>query len=301
MSERFKLYFDGSVHIMDDRPCKATSFAHVVDLHLPAPSKQNWPTRYRQAIEWWNTAMAQPDKILPEILDEICDANVDFVFFGGDNLDYYNLESARHILKLCRERGLRAYFQLGNHDSESLEQRFITHQYDHRTNSANAKRLCDLWAMPNLYYSFTLGGVRFLALNMIYQQTADGWSAHIDDQQIAWFFQQINFDGPLVIFCHYPFNRPTLEHRLRALWNGHLACIAEDANGRSLLNKIKSSSNILALFAGHAHIGSEDNIGDSWQFITTAAHSGKWRHVRIDSKPPPKSFRVPGLPCVSPS
>ena len=138
-------------------------------------------------------------------------------------------------------------------------------------------------------------GVRFVVLDMIYQKASNGgWMALVDDEQTDWFLDQINFEGPIFIYYHYPFNRPTLEHRLRAVWNGILACAAEDTNGRRILRAIETAPNILATFAGHTHFCSEDPIGQSWQFTTAGAHMGQWRYVKIHNTEPPKSLNVPG-------
>jgi hypothetical protein len=115
--------------------------------------------------------------------------------------------------------------------------------------------------------------------------------------QTQWFLNQLRYEGPLMIFHHIPFNRPTLEPRLRTVWNG-APCVAEDDNGKRIVGAIEACPNILGTFTGHAHIRSEDALGQTSQFTTAPASDGHWRFVKVSNTTPPGSLRAPGLPDV---
>ena len=293
----FKLYCDGNVQFLDRRVDRPIAFAHVTDLHLPGMPPSRWPADYRQAITWWNTDMGRPQRIFGRLLDRIAASQVDFVFFGGDLLDYYHQATADHLLELCRKHRLQAFFQIGNHDTESLEVRFVTHQFDAAGHAASARRLCTQWGMPDLDYTFQIGGVNFIVLGIEYRRGPSGPRGYLHRAQVDWLLSQLQFDGPIVMFHHIPFGLPTLAPRLSKVL-GTLASVAEDEPGRRAARAIMENPNVLGTFTGHAHMRSEDPFGRTWQFMTGPAHAGRWRYVRIGPATPPKSLAVAGEPVV---
>ncbi len=296
--KRFRLYADGAVQFVDCRVQHPLSFAYVADLHLPPIHSDRWPARYRQAIEWWNVDSRDPHSAFEHLLDEICARSVDFVFFGGDILDYYDAETAAHVAEMCRRRGITAYFQIGNHDWEDAYTRYVSHAYTAAIRQENAGKLAEQWGMPDRFYSFDVAGIRFVALDTLYAADAEGWSGAIDDRQADWFCERTTHNGPIVVFHHVPFNRPTLEYRLRAIWRGMLACIKEDAIGQRVRIALESNANILGTFVAHAHLRSEDPLGQTCQFMTSAGCYRQWRYVRIANREPPKSLVAAGEPMV---
>lgn len=298
-AQRVTRYYPyGSVQFADPRMSTPISFAHVTDLHLtPAPIDDSQKP-YKSAIEWWELTFNHPHQVLPKLFAEIRAAGVDFVFFGGDNIDCYQPQIADRIVELAREYGLKLYFQSGNHDWESMHIRYVTHDHDVALRAATLQKLCRHWNMPAPYYAFELKGCRFIVLDPPYMKSGDSMSGFFGDEQTEWFLSQLRYDGPIVIFHHIPFNRPTLEFRLRSVWGGKVACVAEDPNGRRIVHAIETSPNILGTFTGHAHIRSEDPLGQTCQFMTAPASDGQWRHVKIGSETPPKSLRVAGTPDV---
>ena len=298
MSPTFKLYCDGCVQFVDARVARPVTFAHVTDLHLPGVPREDWPARYRHAIDWWNVEMGRPDRIVGDLLDRVGQAGVDFVFFGGDMLDYYHAGAAEHLIELCRQRGLRAHFQLGNHDYEDEYLRFVTHEFDDESFALNAGKLCEHWQMPGLNYTFDVGGVRFVSFTVEYKRVASSMGGVVTTAQADWLDEQLQFDGPIVIFHHIPFALPTIVPRLTQYWSGKLACIVQDDQGRHIHGAIAENPNVLGTFTGHAHMRSEDPFGNTWQFMTDAAHLGRWRYIRIAGERPPKSLNIAGEPTV---
>ena len=68
--------------------------------------------------------------------------------------------------------------------------------------------------------------------------------------------------------------------------------------GRRVAGAIENCPNVLGTFTGHSHLASEDRLGQTWQFMTAAAHLGRWRYVKIHNVQPPKSLAVEGEPVV---
>jgi len=292
MEYKFRLYDGGAVQFVDPRTTQPVSFAHVADLHLPPDPPDVWPRRYRRAIEWWDIEQERPNAMLPGLLDEIQAAGVDFVFFGGDILDYYHPETADRVVRLCEDRGLEAHFQIGNHDWETEHIRYVTNDLEPEVRAERSAKVAQHWNMPGLYYSFEKAGVRFIALDTPYERTSGRWMGLFDDTQVDWFTGQLAYDGPVIVFHHIPFNLPSLEHRQLAFLRG-LAGVAEDDNGLRVRNAIETCPNILGTFTGHLHMRSEDPIGGTWQFMAETGVHRCWRYVKIHNTDPPKSLRVP--------
>ena len=293
MDRKFTMYDGGALQFVDPRTPSPVSFAHVADLHLPPDPPDLWPKRYRRAIEWWDIEQKRPNAMLPGMLDEIQAQGVDFVFFGGDILDYYHPETADRVVRLCQERGLEAHFQIGNHDWETEHIRYVTNDLEPQVRAERSAKVAQHWNMPGLYYSFDKAGVRFIALDTPYERSQGVWAGLFDDAQADRLGGQLDCDQPIVVFHHVPFNTPSLEPHVRAFWQGSLACVAENDKGLRVKHAIENCPNILGTFVGHAHLRSEDPIGGTWQFMAEAGIHRWWRYVKISNTDPPKSLRVP--------
>jgi len=293
------LYPSGDVHFTDDRLIAGVRFAHITDLHLQPVNEKDRPAEYRHGIEWWEKDFAYPLKILPGLLDEVRDAGVDFVFFGGDTLDVYDAATADYVVQLCSQRGLECHFQMGNHDMEDMHTRYVTHACDAQARASGVARLKEHWDMPHRYYSFDRGGVRFIALDVQYGPTGSGNAGYFDDEQVQWLPAQLDFPGPIVIFHHVPFNLPTLTERMRLIWHGGEAWIAEDPNTRAVIDSLTACPNVFATFTGHTHMRSEDRLSEHChQFMTGPGGYGHWRRIIISPLPAPKSLRIGGTPVI---
>ena len=298
MPPTLRSYPTGEVHFTDARVTTPVSFAHITDLHLPPCRRESWPARFAHAIGWWDDEFEHPNEVLPGLLDTVKAAGVDFVLMGGDNLDVYDSETADRIVQLCHERDLACHYSFGNHDFESYDIRYITHENVPAVRQANGDRLRAHWSMPHRYHAFELGGVRFVVLDTPYERVEGGLGGSFDGEQVDWLEDQLRHDGPIVLFHHIPFKVPANEDRLLLAWNGVKGWVAENEQSERVMAAIAGCPNVLGTFAGHSHIRSEELIGDKWQFVTAGGCQGAWRHVRICAAPPPKSLRAEGLPTV---
>ena len=279
----FSLSYDGDVQFMDARVARPISFAHVADLHLPPHPPDAWPPEYRQAIDRWDTEFGHPHQVLPGLLDDVCARGVDFIFFGGDILDVYHSETARLVVEQCRRRNVPACFQIGNHDWQDEHIRYVTHEWDAEVRAAQCEKLSGDWNMPGLHYSFEREGVRFIALDIPYVKRDGRYEGVFDTAQTDWFINRLDYDGPIIVFCHVPFNCPTFAYRLRAVWRDAWGCIAEDENGLRIRSAIGGCPNVLGTFTAHTHFRSEDPLGHTCQFMAPPGHNGRWRYVKITS------------------
>jgi predicted MPP superfamily phosphohydrolase len=291
-----RIYPYGSLFITDPRVKAPVTFAHVTDLHL-TPALRSHSLEIRHAIAWWDLTFNRPHRVLPELLRQIKEQDVDFVFFGGDNIDCYDESAADRIVELTAKHRLKPYFHAGNHDWESPEMRYVRHtgSYDASVRDAALRKLCAGWSMPKPYYSFETKGIRFIVLDPPYMKRDGKYAGFFEDEQAQWCLGQLQFDGPIVIVHHIPFNCQTLQERMLKIVGGP-ACVAGDPAGTKILSGIERCPNVLGTFTGHLHFRSEDRLGQSFQFMTAPASDLQWRYVKISSDPAPMSLRAPGRP-----
>ncbi len=298
MPKDFRLYMSGQVHFHDIRVTTPIRFAHITDLHLPPVDRSSRPAQYAHAVDWWDREFGHPHEKLAPMLDDAKDHGVDFVLMGGDNIDVYDARTADHIVELCQQRNLTCYFSFGNHDFESYEIRYVTHDHVPKVRDENGRRLMAHWSMTDRYYSFEVGPVRFIVLDSVYRIVEGGLAGFYDAAQVNWLEDQLRHDGPIIVFYHIPFRTAANEDRLQLVWNGVRGWAAEDEQGRRVMAAIDACPNVLGGFAGHTHTRSEDRLGRTWQFVTAAGNQGAWRFVQISDQPPPKSLRAAGRPAV---
>lgn len=135
------------------------------------------------------------------------------------------------------------------------------------------------------YYSFTRGGVHFVALNTV--DIAGQWYyGHVDSTQLAWLRQDIAAipaDMPVVTFNHIPFymtadqvngydDEPPAPTLITV--NGKAQFRHAVSNAADVLAILGSSRPVLAL-GGHVHFAETiERAGETVRFATTAATVG---------------------------
>ena len=327
-SSQFQLSPDGDVQLMDARVTDPVAFAHITDLHWPPPPA-NWDevNREYQAISCSGglrpvqTPLRQLQEELGAMLDEIQARGADFVLFGGDNIDCYHPQTARLLLTACQERGLRAYFVMGNHDwdeeypptvngfaptgdARDCVHRLITQKYDVELRNRRVHKLMiEDWQMPGLYYAFECKGIRFIILDPFHippkHHPAEPWDGHrmasfYDEEQVDWLIKQLEGDGPIIVAQHVPFNpvtptyQPEAWVRLGYAWGG---CIFPfDDQSRRVRLALENCPNLLGIIVGHKHFRADDPLGNTWQFMTELSGENVYRYVNITSTPSPESL-----------
>ena len=299
----FQIYNVGGaseVLLQDPRVVADIGIAYLTDLHL-SPGRAAAGSRYGSAADWWDRAFGRPAGMLQRLLGEIADAGVELVVFGGDNLDFYDADLARELEEMCAARHLRSCFVFGNHDWESAQSRFETHDVDAPEREQNRAALASIWHMTPPVQAVDMGGIRILLLDMRYQHDVD-LHAVVEAHALSQLRELLASGQPTLVFHHYPFALPSLQHRLRAVWRGVLACARIETN-ETAFELISTCPDVLATFSGHAHINSEDPIAAEdgpWQFATGAGVDGIWRYIRVSSGEVPKSLRTAGTPAVEP-
>ena len=300
---------------MDARVTDPVAFAHITDLHWPPPAadwdevnSEHQTSSCQGVMRNVQTPLRQLQKELAAMVDEIQARGADFVLFGGDNVDCYHPQAARLMLTVCQERGLPAYFVMGNHDWDEeyprgdvkdklCLHRVITRKYDRELRSRRVRKLMiEDWQMPGPYYSFECKGVRFVILDPWHIPLTEPWDGHIysfyDEEQVNWLIKQLEYDGPIIVAQHVPFNPLTPTYQPE-VWVGLGGTVYEDDQGRRVRLALENW-NILGIIVGHKHIlmTREDPLGNTWQFMTepSGENGYRYRYFNITSAPSPGSL-----------
>ena len=149
------------------------------------------------------------------------------------------------IRQMLRNCGLPLYGVLGNHDMDSCDKRTA----------------CLYWGMPGPHYTFTMGGVRFLALDSQYIRTQEGLmdfaycnyknanqysgaEVHIiPDDQLQWLEETVMASAePCVLLSHASIGDELLHVRNnREIWE--------------IISRVnRDKRRVIAAFNGHNHV-----------------------------------------------
>jgi len=279
------------------------TFIHVTDVH--ACNLTGYHTFFVEKRQHFGNNI----RTFPEFLKTIPDKyDADFVIVTGDNIDYYEAETAKGDIldtqveqysNLIDQSKIPVYLTLGNHDIASYR---INPGPVVGNNQLDAERARATW-MRNLpcfkegtYYShvFEIDTVtfRFIFLDNSYYSTeeiSDGALPFtVDQYQLRWLDAELKASPSdvEVIFMHQPLpnGKPTDSKILTE----PLSTYSVKAKTFSLLNVLEKNSSTRILFAGHKHINLINRYiltdGENLTQIMTAAFgygTTNWRVVKL--------------------
>lgn len=226
------------------------TFAYFTDVHLNKDNRGNGDDGLRMALA---DAKAK---------------NVDFIIFGGDNVDSDALGSAEQTADSLHTRfknivassGIPTYFTIGNHDRYYLN------------NGAVDSLGFNLFEkhFGKTYQSFTHNDVHFILLNSLYPCAEGPYS--IDAQQMEWLktdLEQTGAETPVVVSIHVPMLSlyyPVVEGNFKGF-----DMIYNTKDVFEVLNKY----NVKLILQGHQHIYEQIQERNRW-FVTAGAISAYW-------------------------
>lgn len=225
------------------------SFAFFTDVHLLRENDRNSHNGFKIA------------------LDDVLNRNVDFILFGGDNIDAYNLkESGADSLynwfkREVDKRDIKAYYTIGNHDAS-----YIPNNVE---NDPNSFKLHEKY-FNDLYFSFDYKDIHFIILNSIVRDSEHKFC--VGEEQRIWLendLKKIGTKAPVVISIHVPIQSlyyPAVEGRIIAT-----DMISDFKKVWDILDKY----NVKIILQGHQHLYEELFVKDM-QFLTGGAVCGNW-------------------------
>ncbi len=202
---------------------------------------------------------------LSECVDLMKTERVDFLIELGDFKDQdkppvekNTLSYLQMVEKTFRKFNGPTYHVLGNHDMDSISKR----QFLKRVNNTNIDS-------GRSYYSFDLNGLHFVVLDANFKTDGtdydhgnfDWTDANIPPKELLWLRQDLaSTPGPVIVFIHQ-------------LLDGKGSVYVK--NAVQVRQILETSGKVLAVFQGHHHSGSYNNIAAIHYYTLKALVEGQ--------------------------
>ncbi|MHC5145353.1 MAG: metallophosphoesterase family protein, partial [Planctomycetota bacterium] len=240
--------------------------AHMTDIHLN--EERNAERGFQAALEHIHN-LDDPPELIVTGGDLIMDALDKDAQAAHAQWDLFDAVLSRHCqipVKHC----------LGNHDGWGLYLDESSRKGEDPSMDMAIERL----GLPGRYYSYEVGGWKFIHLDSTRMQTQKkSYLAKLDDEQYEWLNQQLaSSDGrPVVIISHIPIVSATVFLYEDTAKETELivpgACMHLDSGG--LLGMFKDRPNVKLALSGHMHLIDRVDIRQT-SFICDGAVSGSW-------------------------
>ncbi|PZX46510.1 metallophosphoesterase family protein [Algoriphagus chordae] len=268
---------------------------HIADTHLFTDDErgiayQEYSNRmakaYNQTTHFQTGIKTNPEESFEQTLAFAKEVNADAIILNGDIFSFPSEAAIEWVLSKIKETGIPYIYSAGNHDwhyegmegsMESLRDSWIE------------KRLLPLYQGNNpLMSAYDIKGIRFLAIdNSTYQ---------INEQQLAFFREQVASEMPLVLLVHIPMYAPgkmiyfgcgnpnwgaatdrNFEIERRPKW-------PESGHTKTTFNfhkEVFNAPNLLGVFAGHTHQNSVELINGKPQVVSDDNASGGYLDINF--------------------
>jgi DNA repair exonuclease SbcCD nuclease subunit len=268
---------------------------HIADTHLFKDDERGIPYQeysnrmakaYNQTTHFQTRIITNPEEAFEQALAFAKEVNADVITLIGDIFSFPSEAAIEWVQSKLKDTGIPFIYTAGNHDwhyegmegtMESLRDTWIEN------------RLLPLYQGNHpLMAAYDIKGIRFLAIdNSTYQ---------INEEQLAFFIEQVASGKPLVLLVHIPMYAPgkkisfgcgnpnwgaatdqnfKLERRPKWPESGHT---------QTTLNfhkEVFNAPNLLGIFAGHIHRNSIEIIKGKPQIVTDDNASGGYLDINF--------------------
>jgi len=212
-------------------PPKPLKFVIIADAHIGSAQQRKPPTRYperaRSLLRW--VVSKTNTEITPDFVVQLGDV----IEAADAEDDEDNLSTAADIL---RELQAPVYHAIGNHEQTHLP----------------PQKVCTILKVHRAFYSFQSGG--FHCLVLFSEKNGDEWS--ISKDQLKWLEQELAaVDRRALVFSHFPLVDAVLDDTAEE------ASLVQLENRAEVRNLLVQSGKVRAVFSGHWHKNSFEEIG----------------------------------------
>lgn len=272
---------------------ESVKVVHIADTHLFKDDDRGIPYQayssrmakaYNQTMHFKTQATTHPEEAFEQALAFAKEENADLITLVGDIFSFPSEAAIEWVQSKLKATGIPYLYIAGNHDwhyegmegtLESLRDTWIE------------KRLLPLYQGNHpLMAAYDIKGIRFLAIdNSTYQ---------INEEQLAFFTEQVASGLPLVLLVHIPMYAPgkkisfgcghpkwgaatdrnfDIEKRPKWPGNGHTQTTFK------FHKQVFSAPNLLGIFAGHIHQNSMEMIKGKPQLVSDDNASGAYLNI----------------------
>lgn len=268
---------------------------HMADTHLFKDDERGIPYQefsnrmakaYNQTVHFKTRLNTNPEEAFEQTLAFAKEVKADVITLIGDIFSFPSEAAIEWVLSKLKNTGIPYIYTAGNHDwhyeglegsLESLRDKWVE------------KRLLPLYQGNHpLMAAYDIKGIRFLAIdNSTYQ---------INEEQLAFFEEQVSSGIPLVLLVHIPMYAPgkginfgcgnpnwgaasdhNFEIERRPKW-------PEGGHTQTTFNfhkKVFSAVNLLGIFTGHVHRNSIEMISGKPQIVADDNASGGYLDINF--------------------
>lgn len=268
---------------------------HIADTHLFKDDARGIPFQefsgrmakaYNETTHFQTGEKTNPEETFVETLKLAKEARADLIALVGDLFSFPSESAVEWVLERLKETGIPYIYIAGNHDwhYEGMEGTL-----EELRDTWTQKRLLPLYQGKHPLMATTdVKGVRFIAIdNSTYQ---------INEDQLAFFREQVASGLPLVLLVHIPMYAPgkrisfgcgnpnwgaandtNFEIERRPKWPeaGHTQTTFD------FHKEVFSATNLLGVFAGHTHGFSMELVKGIPQIVTDDNASGGYLDVQF--------------------
>jgi predicted phosphodiesterase len=241
---------------------------------------------YNQTVHFKTGEATHPEKSFEETIRLAVESKADLLALPGDIFSWPSEAAIEWAYKLLESAGIPYIYVAGNHDwhYEGMEGNL-----EMLRNTWIEKRLLPLYqGQDPLMAAYDIKGVRFLAI--------DNSTYEVSEAQLAFFREQIQTGMPVVLLVHIPFYAPgrsvgfgcghpdwgaatdrnhEIERRPKWPESGHTEATMD------FYYEVFNASNLLAVFAGHIHRPSFEQINGTPQFVADDNASGGFLDISL--------------------
>ena len=245
---------------------RSLRFAHMTDIHLN--DERNAAKGFQAALAHIH-GLDDPPELIVTGGDLIMDSLGTSVERAHEQWDLFNTTLKQH----CR---IPVKHCLGNHDGWGL---YLDPDARHGQ-VPSMDMAIERLGLPGRYYSYEVGGWKFIHLDSIRMQTEEKrYLGKLDEAQRDWFARQLTSSDeiPVVIISHIPivsasvFLYEDIAKETDLIVSG--ACMHLDSGG--LLGMFKDRLNVKLALSGHMHLIDRVDIRQT-SFICDGAVCGSW-------------------------
>ncbi len=254
------------LHLGLEKPIK---ILHLTDLHLSLASEKDsqeqveW-SAHRRDVFFREAKFPQRDPVAYFEMAMAISDQYDATVITGDILDGLgqgNIDEARRILD-----GKDYLFCLGNHEYCTQRRGATLDERDEIEESLRSVFRGDLQLESRI-----VGGVNLVAINNSY--------VLFSEEKLQRLKEEAEKGYPILLFCHCPPN----DRWLNPEYYGNPGFTDEDrAAGIQVVEYIKNEPQIKAIFAGHYHFNTTEQLGDKTSYILGGLFKGIVGEITID-------------------
>ena len=272
---------------------KPIKVVHIADTHLFKDDERGIPYQvysqrmakaYNQTTHFKSQVKTHPEEAFEQALEFAKEVNADVITLVGDIFSFPSEAAIEWVLSKLKDVGIPYLYTAGNHDWH----------YEGMEGSLNSlrdtwieKRLLPLYQGSHpLMAAYDIKGIRFLAI--------DNSTYEINEEQFAFFKEQVASGLPLVLLTHIPMYAPgkgiyfgcgnpnwgaatdrnfNLEKRPKWPEAGHTQTTI------NFHKEVFNAPNLLGIFAGHIHRNSIEIINGKPQIVSDDNASGAYLDI----------------------